>query len=510
MDEIGLFIGSLSHEIKNPINGIIGFQQLLLRTDLSYIQKQYLTSMNGCCLQLVQIINDILDFSKLSSGKMSISHECFSISSIKKDIEDIIGQRLIEKKQMISYILSDDIPEYIVIDKQKLLQVIINLISNAHKFTGIQGTIELSINKIEQDKLKFSIKDSGMGISPENISKLFNTFIQVNQSSIKNGTGLGLSISKKIIELMDGNFLPVESIVGIGSCFSFTLPCKEIQSYEKEIEKDIKKLKNKTVLVVDDNADNRIFISEILFEWEMKPVVCSSALEALRYIIGNRYNFSLGLIDICMPLITGIELAKQIKEEKPLFPLIALSSLDSFVDTTNFEFKLDKPINKLQLFNCIFKVINKTDEESSYLSENSDSDISSISSFDKDINILLAEDFSYNQDVLKGMMSEMGYKNVSVANDGKDAIDIVDLSVKDGNPFDILILDLKMPNVDGYGVMEHIKEKKYKNIKTIITTASIMEEDRKICKKLGAKYFINKPIDFKQLKSVLIKVSESL
>ena len=118
-----------------------------------------------------------------------------------------------------------------------------------------------------------------------------------------------------------------------------------------------------------------------------------------------------------MPVITGIELAKQIKEEKPLFPLIALSSLDSFVDTTNFEFKLDKPINKLQLFNCIFKVINKTDEESSYLSGDSESEISSISSFDKDINILIAEDFSYNQDVLKGMMSEMGYKNVSVAND---------------------------------------------------------------------------------------------
>ena len=184
MDELGLFIGSLSHEIKNPINGIIGFQQLLFRTDLSFIQKQYVTSMNNCCLQLVQIINDILDFSKLSSGKMTVSPECFSLFNLKKDVDDILGQRLIEKKQLFTYRLGENIPEYIVVDKQKLLQVIINLISNAHKFTNIEGSIELFIENIQNKNLKFSVKDSGIGIKHEDISKLFNTFIQIIVPSI--------------------------------------------------------------------------------------------------------------------------------------------------------------------------------------------------------------------------------------------------------------------------------------------------------------------------------------
>ena len=512
MDELGLFIGSLSHEIKNPINGIIGFQQLLFRTDLSFIQKQYVTSMNNCCLQLVQIINDILDFSKLSSGKMTVSPECFSLFNLKKDVDDILGQRLIEKKQLFTYRLEENIPEYIVVDKQKLLQVIINLISNAHKFTNVEGSIELYIENIQNKNLKFSVKDSGIGIKHEDISKLFNTFIQINQSTIKSGTGLGLTISKKIVELLGGSFLPVESIYGAGSTFSFIIPYKQVESYEKEIEKDIKKLKNKTVLVVDDNAENRILISELLFEWEMKPVVCSSPLEALRYVIGNRYNFSVGLIDICMPVMTGIELAKQIKEEKPLFPLIALSSLDSFVDTTHFEFKLDKPINKLQLFNCIFKIVNKKELECNYLSADSDSDsnsdLSSISSFDKDIKILVAEDFIYNQDVITAMLSNIGYKNVTIANDGKEAISCIETSFENNNLFDIIILDLKMPNIDGYGVLKYIKEKNYKDIKIIVITASIMEDDRKVCKKLGVKYFINKPIDFQQLKTVMVKSTE--
>ena len=281
MDDVSLFIAGISHELRNPLNGLSGNLQLMMHTDLNISQKQYLNSMQNCCVQLIKIVNDILDFSKLSAGTMILSNECFSISSIKNDINDIIGQKLKEKKQKCNYTIAEDIPTYIVLDNQKLIQVIINLISNASKFSNVSTNINVSIIKLTDSKLEISIQDTGFGISKEDIKKLFTKFTQLGIKQGIEGTGLGLIISKKIVELMGGN-ISVESTLGTGSTFSFIIPYKEVLDYEKEIEKDIKKLKNKTVLVVDDNVDNRILISEMLFDWGMKPGVCSSGIEALR------------------------------------------------------------------------------------------------------------------------------------------------------------------------------------------------------------------------------------
>jgi len=501
MDDVSLFIAGISHELRNPLNGLSGNLQLMMHTDLNTPQKQYLNSMHNCCLQLIKIVNDILDFSKLSAGTMVLSNECFSISTIKNDINDIIGQKLKEKKQKCNYTISEDIPTYIVLDNQKLLQVIINLISNSSKFSNVSADIYVSIIKLPDSKLEISVIDFGIGISKDDIKKLFTKFTQLGLKQGIEGTGLGLIISKKIVELMGGT-ISVESTLGYGSTFSFIIPYKEVLDYEKEIKKDIKKLKNKTVLVVDDNVDNRILISDMLFDWGMNPVVCSSGIEALRYVTGNRYDFSLGLIDICMPEMSGIELAKQIKTEKPIFPLIALSSLESFVDTRNFDYKLDKPINKIQLFNYIFKIISNNDVSSIYLNDSdSDSSSSSNSSLNsitnKEQSILIAEDVDYNRDVLKNMLTEIGYDNISLANDGQQAINICD--TKDIN---IILLDLKMPNIDGYGVIQYLQ--KYKpDIKIVILTASTMEHDKKLCRDYGLKYFISKPFDFKKLNTVL-------
>ena len=507
MDDVSLFIAGISHELRNPLNGLSGNLQLMMHTDLNISQKQYLNSMQNCCVQLIKIVNDILDFSKLSAGTMILSNECFSISSIKNDINDIIGQKLKEKKQKCNYTIAEDIPTYIVLDNQKLIQVIINLISNASKFSNVSTNINVSIIKLTDSKLEISIQDTGFGISKEDIKKLFTKFTQLGIKQGIEGTGLGLIISKKIVELMGGN-ISVESTLGTGSTFSFIIPYKEVLDYEKEIIKDIKKLKNKTVLVVDDNVDNRILISEMLFDWGMKPVVCSSGIEALRYITGNRYDFTLGLIDICMPEMSGIELAKQIKTEKPIFPLIALSSLESFVDTRNFDYKLDKPINKIQLFNYIFKIISKNDISSIYLNDSdtessSSSSTSSLNSLThKDTSILIAEDFDYNRDLLKNMLLEIGYDNISLACDGQQAINICN-----STDINIILLDLKMPNVDGYGVIEYLKKHK-PDIKIVILTASTMEHDKSLCRDYGLKYFISKPFDFKKLNTVLACLSK--
>jgi CheY-like chemotaxis protein len=495
-----LFFANMSHEIRTPLNGIIGFNQLLMQTNTTIIQKEYLTSMNQCSIQLMSIINDILDFSKLSCGKMGVNTECFSISEIISVVKNAMRNKILEKKQKCTYIIDKNIPNFIIMDKQKLIQIIVNLVSNSSKFSNIKGEINV-IFKIKKNKLRVSVKDNGIGISDKDQCKLFNTFMQINDSTCKTGTGLGLAISKKLVELLNGT-ISVESSPGIGSVFTFNADFIKYDDYEKRIEKNTELFHDKVVLVVDDNANNRILISEMLFGWKMKPVICASPLEALNMVISNRYNFDIGLIDICMPKMSGSELATQIKAEKPFMPLIALSSVDSFINFKNFEHKLDKPLNKVRLFNAMHHSLCKTQIPTAFIGDISDSpNIKYDDVFDK--KILIAEDIPYNRTLLIDMMKNLGYTNITCTNDGTSAYKAIDKSYQDTVPFDILLLDLRMPNMDGFELIDTINSKKWKIPKIIVITASVMEEDKVKCRKRGINFFLTKPIDLKQLKNVM-------
>lgn len=503
-----LFIANMSHEIRTPANGVIGYGQLLLNTDLSTTQKNYLYAQNQCCVQLMQIINDILDYSKLSSGNMSVSEECFSIAEIIETLRGVVNTRIQEKRQKLQFkILDNQDDKFIVTDKQKLIQILVNLISNSNKFTDISGFIEVNFKYIESNKLQISVKDNGIGISVEDQKKIFIPFQEIEANFCKSGSGLGLVISQKLAKILNGN-ITFDSTVGLGSTFIVNITYKPYQDYEKNIDYDINLLKNKSVICVDDNADNRILLSNILFEWNMKPVVCASALEALSMILGNRYEFSLGLIDICMPGISGSDLAKQIKEERPLFPLIALSSLDNFITTKDFELKLNKPINKIQLFNAIYNVLKKHNP-SAYIGDEKHDVHENIyytpyTCFDKNVKILIAEDISYNKVLLDNMLKNIGYNNLFFAENGQQTINMIEKSYTDNDIFDILLLDLKMPIVDGYKVIEHIRNKKLKLPKIVVVTASVNDNVRNYCKKMDIRYFIEKPIDLAQLREVML------
>lgn len=502
-----LFLANMSHEIRTPLNGIIGYNQLLAQTELSTIQNSYLSSMSQCGLQLMQIINDILDYSKLTSGNMPINKECFSIEEIFETVKATLKEKFSDKKQICNYVSENNVPIYIVSDKQKLIQIMINILSNATKFTKVNGKVDVVVKAVE-DKLHVSISDNGIGISQEDQFKLFSSFARVNQRC-KNGTGLGLAICKRLIELLNGT-IHVSSSVGVGTTFSFTIELFPLEEYKKTIVKNSKILHKKYVLVVDDNEDNRMIISDILFEWKMFPIVCASATEALRLVLADRYDFELGLIDICMPVLSGVQLAKKIKKEKPLFPMIALSSVDSFSDFSSFESKLEKPINKLFLFNAIYNIVSQNTHKSTLISEDlSDSDCSPnnspSASFNRDVKILIAEDVRYNQEMLSAMMNKLGYNDITVVEDGKQAIDIIE-SVD--IPYDIILLDLRMPKMDGYEVIEHLNNSLTKSPKIIVVTASVLDEDINKCKKHGIKYFITKPIQLNQLEYVMLKVTE--
>lgn len=507
IDEKEMFLANMSHEIRTPLNGVIGYNQLIRRTDLTASQRKYLDSMNQCSIQLIQIINDILDFSKLSSGKMGINNECFKIKEIIDGVLDAMANNIKDKDQNFSVLIDQKLPEFIVTDKQKIIQILVNLVFNANKFTDIGGSIKVEFHYKLNNILEISVIDTGVGISMENQDKIFHAFEQVdNKCNCKDGTGLGLAICKKLVSLLGGK-MKVESEIGKGSTFTVSIVFNKCEDYEKTVDNNIKLLIGKTVLIVDNIAENRVFLSELFYEWRMYPVVCASSLEANRMVISNRHKFDLVIIDTDMPNSSGVDLAKQIKDEKPLLPILAIASDDSSVDVSNICKKIEKPVNKIQLFNGVYSIIEKTINQEAYIggedSSESGSDTPS-SNFNKKVKILIAEDVLYNTTLLINMLESDGYVNIDTAKNGKIAIDMIEEAHKEDKPYHILLLDLRMPVMDGYEVLKTYHEKGWKLPNIIVVTASIVEQDRQKCKKLGASYFINKPIDIQELLTTML------
>ena len=494
-----LFLANVTHELRSPMQGIIGYSQFLTRTQLDITQQGYVQGLNKCTLHLMQIMNDILDFSKLSSGKMVKNEDIFQTKEIAQFVKDAMNVQFHEKKQVFRFTTEPGVPEWVIADKGKISQVLMNLLSNANKFTKTGGLVQVMLSNCANSKLMFTVTDNGTGISDTDQCKLFNCFTQLDNAKYTTGTGLGLYIAKKLCELLDGDIY-VRSSLGKGTTFVFRVSYREYVSMKlrNEIIDDLTVFKDKHILVVDDNNDNRVLISQYLTDLGMIPVACSTALEASRIMFTRKYSFAAGLIDIHLGAVTGDDLAKMIREEFPFFKMIALSSYDSLLNAQLFEYKLEKPVNKNQLYNLLYTILKE--EKKMETPRNKDYYIAK-----DEYTFLIVDDNSNNASIFVDMLQSLQYPNSRVFNNGKDFIDYFELGYDTPDAKKVIFLDLLMPVVNGIEVLRYLRTKNI-DYPVVVLTASVMEEYKAECEKLGVDYFLNKPITISDLRKALATV----
>ena len=498
------FLANMSHEIRTPLNSVIGFSDLLKKTKLDETQKLYNNAVFQSANSLLDIITEILDFSKIEAGKLEIEISKTDIQELAISITNMVSFQAHEKNLEVLLNLSNDIPKFIWADSLRLRQILINLMSNAVKFTK-KGEIELKIvplKIIANNKflMRFSVRDTGIGILPENQMKIFEAFTQEDASTTRKygGTGLGLAISKKLLQLM-GSELQLVSEPNIGSTFFFDLALTAQQVKSDELF-DISKIEH--ALIVDDNANNRILVSDMLALKDVKSVAVESGKMALELLEAPN-DFDLVLMDFNMTEIDGIETIRQIRNRLKLGPdklpiiLLHSSADDEYIIEAGKELglvgRLVKPILMQSLYECISKSglphIQESTNASTYINY-------------KHLKVLLADDNEFNILLVKQMITNM-LPNAEIfeAIDGLKAIELFELH----HP-DLVFMDIQMPELNGHEASQKIRSlSNGKHIPIIALTAGTHEDEREKCMQAGMDDFITKPFVIETLEAVIAK-----
>ena len=504
------FLANMSHEIRTPMNGIFGMTELALSTDLTAEQREFLTMVKTSADSLLVIINDILDYSRIEAGKLNLDSTRLSVADAVADVLKASALAAHKKGLELASIAAPEVPEAVLGDPVRLRQILTNLVGNAIKFTAAgEVAVTITVDAVEgkRTKIRFAVRDTGIGIEPRNQQRIFQAFEQADTSTTRHygGTGLGLAISRRMVEAMGGRIW-IESAAGAGTTVFFTAVFEEAPALaETELQPSLDELRGVTTLVIDDNATNRRILTEITRRWGMRSNGAASGSEGLAELLAAQERaepYRLILLDEAMPEMSGLEVIERIRANPLLDGVIVmmLSACDQIAMAAR--------CRSLGVSTCLVKPIRSTELLSSIRASLGVRQAAPVvarpvsTPVHRALRILVAEDNAINQKLAVALLHKMGHE-VTLAGDGREAFELWG----DGN-FDLILMDVQMPGMDGTeatALIRAVERETGEHIPIIAMTAYAMSGDRDRYLNTGMDEYITKPVSYKRVEEAIAR-----